>query len=473
VSSPNIPIKALREKAQVIISADSTLSVEVKEFIGLLLDVIDVLAGQVNLNSKNSSKPPSSDPNRLKKKTRKKSEKKPGGQKGHKGNTLEKVDNPDEIKSIPIDKRTLPKGNYKDIGFVARQVFDIEIKRVVTEYRAQILVDENGNEFTAPFPDGVNNPVQYGNALKAHSVYMSQFQLLPYDRIRDYFADQIGIPISAGSIFNFNKSAFDKLEEYESLVKEKLIESELIHADETGININGKRQWLHCASNTLWTYFHPHEKRGIQATRNAGILPYFSGYLCHDHWKPYFTYSGCTHILCNAHHARELKRAFEQDQVQWAKKLQDLLYEINDKVNENGGKLSQNKIDAYLKEYRLILDAGEIECPVPRKKKGKPGKQKKSKSRNLLERLQKFEDETLTFMKEVIVPFTNNQGERDLRMTKVHEKISGCFRSYEGAEMFCLIRGYLSSCRKHGISSTEALQLLFKGELPDFDNVIK
>ncbi|MCP4009064.1 MAG: transposase, partial [Proteobacteria bacterium] len=186
--------------------------------------------------------------------------KKPGGQKGHIGTTLKKVDDPDKIELIDIDRRTLPAGRYHRAGYEARQVFDIDISRLVTEYRAQVLEDDKGNRFVASFPEGVTKAVQYGNGIKAHAVYMSQFQLVPYNRIQDYFADQIQIPVSEGSIFNFNKQAFDALAYFEDQVKEKLTNAAVAHADETGINIDGKRHWLHCASNDDWTLFYPHEK---------------------------------------------------------------------------------------------------------------------------------------------------------------------------------------------------------------------
>ena len=153
---------------------------------------------------------------------------------------------------------------------------------------------------------------------------MSQFQLIPYDRVRDYFSDQLGIPVSVGAIFNFNKEAFGLLEGFDHLVREKLDNSPLVHADETGGNVKGKRYWLHCASNSLWTHFFPHQKRGTEAMDEIGILPTFGGTLCHDHWKPYYKYD-CPHALCNAHHLRELTRAWEQDSQSWAKKLIELL----------------------------------------------------------------------------------------------------------------------------------------------------
>jgi transposase len=202
-----------------------------------------------------------------------------------------------------------------------------------------------------------------------------------------------------------------------------------------------------------------------------GILPEFKAILCHDHWKPYYRY-GCTHSLCNAHHIRELTRAWEQDNQKWAANMQALLEKINRKVIDAGGVLSKHLSDKYRLEYRDILKTAEEECPPPDKKSRnvQRGRIKRSKSRNLLERLRDYEEDVLRFMDVDIVPFTNNLGERDIRMTKVQQKISGCFRSEEGAEIFCRLRSYLSTCRKQNISASTALELLFDGKTPNFEN---
>jgi transposase len=233
----------------------------------------------------------------------------------------------------------------------------------------------------------------------------------------------------------------------------------------------GARKWLHCASNDLWTGFFPHEKRGCEAMDSRGIIPEFSGVMCHDHWKPYYNDKQASHSLCNAHHSRELTRAHEQDGQLWAKKMDALLKEINKPVHEADGAIDDISASGYRQQYTELLEKAEIECPPPKeeeKEVGKWGRQKRSKSRNLLERLINYEDDVLRFMSDPEVPFTNNRGENDIRMTKVQQKISGCFRSWEGAEIFCRVRGYLSTCQKHGVSSSEAMALLFAGKLPDF-----
>jgi transposase len=453
-----------------LLKKEKDLSPALRSALEVLLVLVALLLNRMTLNSKNSSKPPSTDPNRKKSSKQGQSSRKPGGQKGRNGTTLQPVDDPDEVEVLTIDRRTLPKGpRYREAGHESRQVIDIDIARFVTEYRAQILEDNQGNRFVAAFPDGVNRPVQYGLNLKANAVYMSQHQLIPYDRIRDHFQDQMHIPVSAGSVFNFNKEAYERLASFEQWAKTQLARSELLHADETGINIGGKRHWLHCASNASLTWFYPHAKRGTEAMDEMGILPFFKGVLCHDHWKPYYRYD-CIHALCNAHHLRELERTWEQDHQRWAREMQALLIEISKAVADAGGCLSPDKADQWRRRYRKLLEKADIECPPPdeNQRKSKRGRLKRSKARNLLERLRDFEQDVLRFMEVESIPFTNNQGENDLRMTKVQQKISGCFRSMEGAKIFCRVRSYLSTCRKQGMTATHALTLLFLGKDPDF-----
>jgi len=427
-----------------------------------LFDVVTFLTNRLGLNSGNSSKPPSQDPNRKRPvKTARGRKRKPGGQKGHKGNFLKPVKKPTEIEEIQIDRRTLPRGEYSHVGFEARQVFDIEISFSVKEYRSEILENEKGVQYVADFPDGVTEPAQYGSTVKAHSVYMSQFQLIPLARVEDHFHDQLGLPLSKGSISNWNVLAYQKLQSFEEWARRSLIASLCNNADETGINVGGKRVWLHSVSNEKVTLFHPDEKRGQAAMDRMGVLPSFRGVLMHDHWKPYFGYE-CIHALCNAHHLRELEAAVEFDSQKWANKMQDLLITMRDAVEKGGGTVSKSRAIKFRKAYRKLLRRAEIECPH------NPLQRAQTKSRNLLVRLRDFETETLRFLVEANVPFTNNRGENDIRMTKVQQKISGCFRSMDGAKVFCRVRSYLSTCRKNGIGPSEALRLLFDGKSPSF-----
>ena len=464
-------VQDLIQKVKKQIEEEQDLSPALKSSLEMLLVVVTLLAQRLGLNSKNSSTPPSVDPNR-EKEAKAKSAQKQGGQKGHKGYTLRPVEDPDIIRKIPLDKNTLPEGQYRDGGCEKRQIVDIDISAIVTEYQAQILINERGKRFVAPFPEGVTRPAQYGPGVKANSVYMSMFQLIPYNRVEDNFFEQMGIPISAGSIFNFNQEAYDLLGSFEQWLCSKLVLSDLIHADETGINIGGKRVWLHNASNSWYTFFYPHPKRGGEAMDAMGVLPSFQGTLCHDHWKPYFNY-GKDHALCNAHHLRELEWAWEKEGQQWALDLSKLLKEMNKAAEEAGGCLDPPEAEEFRQRYRNLIQDAEKECPPPdiEKRKGKRGRIPRSKSRNLLERLRDHESEVLRFMTDKRVPFSNNLAENDVRMTKVQQKISGCFRSWQGAEMFCRIRSYISTCRKHGVSATVALRLLFEGKLPEFVDI--
>jgi len=457
-----IEISSLVEESRKSLDREKNLSSSFKENFNKVLEVIEALTNYLGINSSNSSIPPSQDPNRPRKVTKAKGlKRKQGGQKGHKGSCLLQVKNPTVVEEIQIDRESLPLGNYSSNGFSARQVFNMEVSLVVTEYRAEILINENGVEFTAKFPDGVTEPAQYGNTIKVHSVYMSQFQLVPLNRIKDHFNDQLGLPISKGSISNWNILAYKKLSEFETWARQQLITSPCNNADETGINVGGKRLWLHCVSNLKMTLFHADEKRGQEAMERMGILPHFRGKLIHDHWKAYFVYD-CIHALCNGHHLRELEAANELDGQKWAKKMQELLLEMKKAVDNVECFVSKKRINKFIRRYRHILREADKECSR------NPNSRAQSKSRNLLERLRDFEEETLLFLKDKDVPFTNNRGENDLRMTKVQQKISGCFRSLDGAKIFCRIRSYILTCMKNGIGPSEALKLLFDGELPNF-----
>lgn len=469
VAKDTIDIVKTVQEVERLLSESNELPPALEAAINMLLVVVKLLSDRLNLNSRNSSKPPSSDPNREKKK-RKLSKKSRGGQQGHPGCNLQPVDDPDDIQYIDIDRRTLARGHYVESGYEARQLFDIRISRHVTEYRAQILEDEYGKQFVANFPEELTQSTQYGASIKANAVYMSMYQLIPYERIQTHFSDVFGIPISTGSIYNFNVDAYQRLALFEEIAKVQLRQASFLHVDETGVNIDGKRQWLHCASNDKWTWLAVHAKRGKEAMEAIGVLPHFSGLLIHDHWKPYYCYSN-EHVLCNAHHKRELTRAYEQDGQQWALEMENLLDQINKEVSEAGGCLPEKESRKYLRKYRLLLGKAEVECPPPKdppqgaKKRGRVAR---SKSRNLLERLRDYEEDALRFMDNPLAPYTNNQGERDLRMVKVQQKISGCFRSSKGADIYCRIRSYLSTCKKHHVGVGEALECLFAGTWPDF-----
>lgn len=466
MSLGKIDVTATLARVKQLLRKDRSVSPAVRGMMELLVTIITLLMEKLAVNSSNSSIAPSKDPSRPRgaKPKSKKSTRQPGGQKGHPGRTLEWTESPDRVESIAIDRRTLPPGQYISAGQDARQVIDIIITKCVVEYRAEILKSADRQLFVAQFPAGVTQRVQYGSSVKSQSVYMSQQQLIPYDRIREYFHDQCDIPLSAGSVFNFNQEAFQLLEPFEAFLVQKLVQEPVLHADETGIQIDKTLHWLHCLCNEHWTFLRPHTKRGGDAILAMGVLQHFKGRLGHDHWKSYFQIE-CVHFLCNAHHLRELEYAWVQDGQHWALKMQLLLLEIHGAVKDADGCLDPETAKRFRSRYRNILTRADRECPARPPKNGRRVAQ--SKSRNLLDRLRNFETETLLFMSDPLVQFTNNQGENDLRMTKVQQKISGCFRSFEGAQFFCRIRSYISTCKKHDISASDALQALFDGRLSD------
>ena len=303
------------------------LTSETKTIIALLISVIKMLLFRFGANSSNSSKPPSQDPNRAKK-PKSKSKKKPGGQKGHKGTTLEQVSNPDEVVVLEIDRRTLPAGKtYASLQPEKRQVYEIEAQTTVIEYQAEVVVDEDGIIYRAKFPKKIKSHAQYGDTVKSFVVYLSIHQLLPYERIKELVSEQFEIDISTGTIKNMIELVFKSLEDFEKAAWTALQNSSVNHFDETGINVSGKNTWFHSVSNSKWTLIFHHLKRGKEAIDDIGFLPAYTGIAVHDNWQSYFNYS-CEHVLCNAHHLRELKRAFEDDNQKWAEKMHSLLLAI-------------------------------------------------------------------------------------------------------------------------------------------------
>lgn len=432
------------------------------------------LKDQLAKNSRNSSKPPSSDG--LKKPSpkslRPRGKRKPGGQKGHLGSTLKMVDNPDYSVLYPVNQCQHCGHRLADeasIDVEKRQVFDIPpIQMGVTEHKAQIKECSHcGHLNKATFPEQVKAPVQYGPRLKAIAVYLRQYQLLPYNRTRELFRDLFSTDLSEGTLTNITDTCSELLEHPIEQIQKQLEQSPVVNFDETGSSVYGKRQWLHSASTPNLTYYEIHPKRGSHAMDHMGILPNFKGRAIHDFWKPYFKYN-CNHGLCNAHHLRELIFLNEQHGQRWAKNMIGCLIDIKKAVDEakiNTHTLFKQQIHKFEIRYQNILDKGYNENPLPKKKstKKKRGRPKKSKARNLLERLDNHRKEALAFMYDFKVPFDNNLAERDLRMAKVQQKISGTFRSQDGASAFCRIRSYISTVRKSAVNVIDAIGNAFQG----------
>lgn len=427
------------------------------------------LESQKDKDSHNSSKPPSSDGlQRITKSQRQESNRPSGGQKNHKGTTLQRVERPDFTVKHTINKqcrcgKSLDRVNVSAIE--KRQIFDIpNVTIQVTEHQSEVKTCPCcGTINTAVFPDGITKAAQYGENIKSKTVYLMQSQLLPSERTKELLYELFGCSVSEGTLFNWNKEIHAKLEEPEQKILELLLQSSTINADETGIFCVGKLDWLHVASTSRLTYYHIHAKRGSQA---MDMFSTYKGTLVHDFWKSYFHFC-CDHGLCNSHLIRELIFIDETFHQQWAQDLIRLLLRIEKSVER--AKLLKLKslmthlIHCYQRQYDNIVKRGLRINPRDLGPPHKRGRKKQSKQRNLVERLCDYTSEVLAFMYDFDVPFTNNQAERDIRMAKVKQKISGTFRSRLGSEIFCRVRGYISTARKNGVSAFDAIRRAFAG----------
>jgi len=320
------------------------------------------------------------------------------------------------------------------------------------------------------FPATISHPVQYGDNLQALMVYLSNYQLVPLARTTEIIKNLTGKNISQGTIVNANKRLSDSLEIFEATLKQRLKEAEVLHTDESGLRSKGKINWVHVASTNRATHYGIHKKRGAIATNEIGILQDFEGAMVHDHWKPYYTFTKCTHAECNAHNIRILRGIHENFGHIWAINMGSLLTEIKREVDSLKSKgstfMAESDIKSYDEKYKLIIAKGKIEdaekCLVKISKK--TGKPVKSDALRLLLKLEEYNVETLSFMYDFKIPFDNNQAERDIRMIKLRQKISGCFRSDDGGNLFCRIRSYISTCTKNGQDILESLKSAMKGD---------
>lgn len=445
------------------------------------------LEAQLAKNSSNSHKPPSSDgpakPPRTQSE-RKASGKKPGGQPGHSGSTLRLQANPD----FRIRHRVEECGHcHRDLSgqkpdeLIERQILDLPpMKLLCTAHEVETKICSGcGKRNQAPWPGllaSESGAVIYGAEIRSLCVYLTAGQYVPFQRTSGLILDLFEQKISTGTLMSWTDKAHQGLAATEEAVAGGLARSlGAVHFDETGIRTEGANRWLHCASDPKLTHYAFHEKRGTEAMEEIGILPRFRGTAIHDRWESYFSYEKCRHGLCGAHLLRDLRFAWEHEKERWAKNLRRLFGQMNAAVKAAKAK-GQTRFNAptikyWESRYRRILAQGFVyhdslsrkdrrsQAPQPIKR----GRKKQRFGKNLLDALEDHEQSVLLFIRDFSVPFTNNQGERDIRMGKVKLKISGCFRTSDGARRFCRIRGYLSTARKQGQSLLGVIQSVFLG----------
>lgn len=451
----------------------STLSHSEKDVLILtLFGRLQAAESAVHKDSHNSSVPPSSDG--LAKKTqslRKPSGKSAGAQFGHKGTTLRQAEQPTRTVEHPLpaqcDHCHSPLPLEQAVVSERRQVFDVPAPAFeIIEHRTLALRCRCGQFHSSAFPAGVTEAAQYGPNLRALGVHLTQGQMLPFARAAELILDIHGLAVSPGTLVSWVGQARAALQATADTIADQARSAPVLSADESGLRVAGKLQWLHIAASDTLTWYGVHAKRGMEAIEAHGILPKHIGVLVHDCWAPYWRLDGATHALCNAHLLRELMYVKELTGQQWPEEMTQLLLGANrlcGAARQQGMQFSAADIAAFRTLYDAIVRKGERLNPETAQAAGARGRAKQSVAANLLRRFRQHADAVLLFIDDFNVPFTNNIGERAVRMPKVKQKISGCFRTFIGAENFCVIRSCLDTLRKQGHGMLEVLRRAFAG----------
>lgn len=431
------------------------------------------LERQLGQNSNNSSKPPSSDGLRKPTNLRQAGGKK-GAPKGHNGHTLRFSATPDEIaihRLSVCNRCAAPLLEEESSVYEVRQVFDLPAPAIwVTEHRVEKQCCATcGLKQQASFPHDVNAPTQYGNGIAAWTTYLHAYQMLPLERIAQLFEDLTGHRPSEATLLSMLNTMHQQLEQPEQAIRTALFRKSLVHSDETGFRVGEKTKWMHTVSTADWTWLAVHDKRGSQAIDELGLLPFYLGDVVHDCLPSYFKRDyHFAHVLCNAHLLRECKGISEHDGHEWSERMAELLQEswqLAQASRQDNTPIPQEVIRAICDHYDGILEEGKTEWATLRPKSGSRGKKAKSKAANLGERLILHKQVILRFLWDARIPFDNNQAERDLRMVKVKQKVSGSFRTMDGAKQFARIRSVISTLIKQQKTVLSSLISALNGQL--------
>ncbi len=461
----------LIQQQQALLAEQNAVIQHHGEQMSSLSEQMKALRDRLAKDSHNSHLPPSSDRFvRKPKSLRQKSEKKAGGQPGHPGSSLQFSSTPDEITQLQVERCEACQQDLHAVaacGRERRQVVDVPSPRLlVREYQAEQKQCPHCQQITiAAFPAGVQAPIQYGPHVAATAVYLVEQQLLPLARACEVMGDLLGVQMSEGTVWELIQRCAGQLAPVEQQITEALIQRGVIHQDETGLDVAGKRHWMHVTCTPTLTHYHVDASRGQAALEAIGILAHFTGISIHDGWGSYFLYD-CEHAACLVHLLRDLVFLAEQG-IAWAADLKSLLLDMKEATDQarvlGKWRLEPQEVVDWEAQFLRLLDEGDQAHPRATAPPGQRGRCKQSAARNLLDRLRKQQKAVLTFLEDLRVDFDNNLAERDLRMVKVQQKVSGCFRSLAGAQAFARIRGYLSTLRKQGLPLLSSLQATLSG----------